>query len=231
MAEQRSPSSQANGSPSSRRSALFARVRKCALEDHQRMEGFLKILIGTYAFGRAHTQQLEQLRDALPPPTPFMLCVDLLKANEIWWSLTASANCLMALEVLGSCAKTHMLRMRTEYASMYIDLLATDEQEESANGDASEGSDQQSNATNTGRSGLPNRNQLRLQVFEDILAIKEEEQASWRPNGTHMDWSSALLGSNVVSFPRTFRELLPIWPRAPGPYNIIDQRFPMPLFI
>lgn len=201
------------------RSALFERVRKCALEDQRRMEGFLEIFHGARACGCAYIRNLEHVRDSMCIPAPYMLTSDLVKIHEIWWGLSAAVNCMMTLDFQESYAKLHAIRMRQEYAAMFMDLAAT-ENVEALEESMKEGSYQAPPVITTQddetRASTRARDQTRLQVISDVISVKEREQATWKPNGLDMDWGNALLGSSVVIFPRTIGEILPIWPHIPG---------------
>ncbi|KAL8447468.1 hypothetical protein Emed_004422 [Eimeria media] len=199
------------------KAALMARLWRCAVEDQHRMDGFLSYFHGAEACGRVYIQYLEQLRDALPFPPPHVFCPDMLRAQELWWSLHAARNCMLILQMQIAYAKAHMARMRSEYVALYTNLayrVGGSTSPLSAVSSTEEGGSSGSDSVNP---VALTWDQLRLQAITNLLEVKEQEQASWKPDGTHMDWGSALLGSVAVVFPQAVGEIIPLWPSPSAP--------------
>ncbi|KAL8441641.1 hypothetical protein Emag_007006 [Eimeria magna] len=210
------------------KAALMARLWRCAIEDQHRMDGFLMYFHGAEACGRLYIQYLEQLREALPLPPPHLLCPDTLRAHELWWSLHAARNCMLVLQMQIAYAKAHMARMRGEYVALYTGLANAVGISRSSFPAASSNEEGGGSGSDSVDPAELTWNQLRLQAISDLLDVKEQEQASWKPDGTHMDWGSALLGSGAVVFPQAVGEIIPLWPSPSAP-PLVQSLFFIPV--
>ncbi|KAL8274262.1 hypothetical protein Esti_001851 [Eimeria stiedai] len=195
---------------SQQKAALMERLWRCAVEDQRRMDGFLMYFHGAEACGRVYIQYLEQLREALPLPPPHISCPDTLRAHELWWSIHSARSCMLILQMQIAYAKAHMARMRGEYVALFTGLANTvgvgsyfSSPAGSSNGEWG------GSGRDSGDSAATTWDQVRLRVISDLLKVKEKEQAAWRPDGMHMDWNSALLGSATVVFPQALGEIIP----------------------
>ncbi|KAL8429874.1 hypothetical protein Efla_004688 [Eimeria flavescens] len=220
--------------PDELKASLIQRLRRCALRDQRRMDGFLSFFFGANTWGHMYLQQLESLRASMPAVP------NLERMQQLTWSLYATRNSLVFLDLQVAFSRAHAGRMRGEYAAMYRGVLdcfnrhspsraaASAEGSSSGRREIREQEETQPPAAAAAAEVVTARDLRRLMTLNEVLIMKEEEQASWRPNGVDMDWGAALLSSASVSFPRAIGDLVPAWPQYE---QAIDEQMLLPLLL